>query len=210
MRRFASIIAAACLLLVTAPCFSEIIFTANMNNASEFPATVPTLVGGGPRPASFGTATFVLNDAMTAMTMTASVSNIDFTGNQTADTNDNLTIAHIHASPTASLTTTAGVVWGFIGTPFNDNNPQDVVVTPFVSGVGGTVTAKWDAPEGNNTTLTAQLNNILTGHAYINFHTTQFGGGEIRGFLTAVPEPSSLAALGFGAVALLARRRAKR
>ena len=70
MRRFASIIAAACLLLVTAPCFSEIIFTANMNNASEFPATVPTLVGGGPRPASFGTATFVLNDAMTAMTMT--------------------------------------------------------------------------------------------------------------------------------------------
>jgi hypothetical protein len=35
--------------------------------------------------------------------------------------------------------------------------------------------------EGNNTTLTAQLPNILSGHAYINFHTVQFGGGEIRG-----------------------------
>ena len=27
----------------------------------------------------------------------------------------------------------------------------------------------------------AALTNLTTGHAYINFHTTQFGGGEIRG-----------------------------
>jgi len=27
----------------------------------------------------------------------------------------------------------------------------------------------------------AQLTNIRTGHAYINFHSVQFGGGEIRG-----------------------------
>ena len=182
-------------LSVAVPLKAAEVFVADLNNASEFPPTNPTLSaanGGGPRPASFGTATFVLNDTATAMTMQATVFNIDFTGTQTPDPNDNLTVAHIHASPTASLGNTAGVVWGFIGTPFNDNNPNDVVVTPFATGVGGTVTAKWDAPEGNNTTLAAQLSNIRTGHAYINFHTTQFGGGEIRGFLTAVPVPAAV------------------
>jgi uncharacterized protein DUF4214/CHRD domain-containing protein len=29
--------------------------------------------------------------------------------------------------------------------------------------------------------LTDQLANIRAGHAYVNFHTSQFGGGEIRG-----------------------------
>src|SRR2546421_6351212 len=48
----------------------------------------------------------------------------------------------------------------------------------FSTGVGGAFRGKWDAPEGNGTTLAAQLTNLRTGHAYINFHTTQFGGGE--------------------------------
>jgi hypothetical protein len=51
---------------------------------------------------------------------------------------------------------------------------------------------------GNGTTLAAQLPNILAGRAYINFHTTQYGGGEIRGFLA--PEPGTLALLGLGVV----------
>jgi CHRD domain/PEP-CTERM motif len=182
---------------------------ANMTNAGENPPTVPTLTGGQPRPASFGTATFVLNDAQTAMTMVATVNNIDFTGSQTGDTNDNLTNAHIHASPTVTATTNAGVVWGFIGSPLNDTNPADVVVTPFAQGVGGTVTAKWDAPEGNGTTLTAQLGNILTTHSYINFHTAQFGGGEIRGFIVVVPEPATVGLLGLGMLSAfgISRRR---
>jgi hypothetical protein len=47
--------------------------------------------------------------------------------------------------------------------------------------VGGTISGKWDPPEGNGTTFAAQLANLKEGRAYINFHTTQFGGGEIRG-----------------------------
>ncbi len=184
-------------------CQAATILTANITNATELPPTVPTTSTGAARPASFGTASFVLNDAMTSMTMSVTIFNIDFTGSQTPDVNDNLTAAHIHASSTAT-TINAPVVWGFFGSPFNDNNPNDVVVTPFTTGVGGTITGKWDAPEGNGTTLTAQLSNILSGNSYINFHTTQFGAGETRGFLEVAPEPSSSLLMSCGLAGLLA------
>lgn len=153
----------------------------NLTNAQENPPTNPTTSGGARRNNSYGTARFQLNGAQTAITMNGTVNNIDFTGSQTSDTNDNLTNAHIHASATDPAPATRPVVWGFIGSPFNDNNPNDAVVTPFMSGVGGTFSGKWDAPEGNGTTLAAQLDNLKNGRAYINFHTVQFGGGEIRG-----------------------------
>jgi len=153
----------------------------NMTDSQENPPTNPTLSGGGRRNASYGTARFQLNGAQTAIALSGTVFNIDFTGSQTADTNDNLTNAHIHASATDPAPATRPVVWGFIGSPFNDNNPNDAVVTPFMSGVGGSFAGKWDAPEGNGTTLAAQLDNLKNGRAYINFHTVQFGGGEIRG-----------------------------
>ena len=161
------------------------LFDVNMTNDQENPPANPTASPSGPRPASFGTARLQFNAAQTAMTLTAEVHNIDFTGSQSPDVNDNLTNAHIHASATVTPTTNAPVVWGFIGAPFNDNNPNDAVVTPFSSGVGGSVRAKWDAPEGNGTTLAAQLSNLREGRAYVNFHTRQFGGGEIRGNLPA-------------------------
>jgi len=100
-----------------------------------------------------------------------------------------------------------GVVWGFFGSPFNDNNPNDQTVTPFATGVGGTITGKWDLPEGNNTTFSAQLPNILAGRSYINFHTTQFPGGELRGAI--VPEPTSGLAL-LGGLAVLGSRITRR
>jgi hypothetical protein len=170
-------------------------------NAAENPPAVPTTSTGAPRPASFGSAFFVLNDTQDALTMTATIFNIDVTGTQTPDPNDNLTIAHIHGSATITPTTNAPVIWGFFGSPFNDTNPNDATMTPFASGVGGTFTGKWDLPEGNNTTLAAQLENVLNGRTYINFHTTQFSGGEIRGALLPVPEPSSLALAGIALIA---------
>src|SRR2546423_3067966 len=161
------------------------LFVANLSNSQEVPPTTPTLSGGGARPASFGTAKFQLNAGQTAMTFTATINNIDVTGSQTADANDNLVAAHIHAGASVQPGVNGPVVWGFFGSPFNDNNPNDAANTPTSGGVGGTFSGKWDAPEGNGTTLAAQLTNFRTGHAYINFHTTQFGGGEIRGNIPA-------------------------
>lgn len=157
------------------------LFVATLTNAQENPPTNPTTSIGGARPASFGTAKFRLNSTQTAMTFTATINNIDVTGSQTSDTNDNLTNAHIHAGAAVTPATNGPVVWGFFGSPFNDNNPSDGAFGPLPAGVGGNFSGKWDAPEGNGTTLAAQLTNIRTGHAYINFHTVQFGGGEIRG-----------------------------
>src|SRR5882724_1679661 len=106
-----------CAALFAAVCASaahaSVLLTATLSNAAENPPTVPTTSGGAPRPASFGTASFFINDAMTSMTFTATIFNIDVTGTQTPDTNDNLGNAHIHAAANVTPTTNVGVVWGF-------------------------------------------------------------------------------------------------
>src|SRR6185295_13130317 len=96
----------------------------NLTNSQEVPPTNPTTTGGARRPSSFGTANFKMNAAQTQMTFTATISNIDITGSQTADTNDNLVAAHIHAGATVAPGVNGPVVWGFFGAPLNDNNPS--------------------------------------------------------------------------------------
>src|SRR5688572_5815824 len=159
-QRLAALIAVVAFLSFPNTGRADTIFFANLTNAQENPPAVPTLDGVSTlRPASFGSASFVLNDAMTQLTFSISVSNIDFgrvpslgtpvvnppTANplpQTANIlNDDLLVAHFHRGPVG---TNGPVIFGFIGTPFNDNNPNDVVVTPFASGVGGTVTGRWN------------------------------------------------------------------
>jgi len=218
-------------LLVPTTALGSTILVAQLSITQEPGNIVPTLSaanGGGLRPVATGNATFVLSDDMTSLTFIATIFNIDVTGTQTADTNDNLTAAHIHAGG-AIPPATNPVVWGFFGSPFNDNNPDNSPnpqhVVPFATGVGGTFSGTWNwspgcvtpAPngtfpspatfcEGNNTTLAAQLDNILNNRAYINFHTQQFGGGELRGLITPLPEPTTVGLVGMGVLGLIWRR----
>jgi CHRD domain/PEP-CTERM motif len=54
-------------------------------------------------------------------------------------------------------------------------------------------------------------NALVAGETYLNIHTVNFGGGEIRGFLSAVPEPSTWAMmlLGFAGLGFAFRSRRK-
>jgi hypothetical protein len=71
----------------------------------------------------------------------------------------------------------------------------------FLSGAGGGTAAGAE---------TAFINAANQGRAYWNIHTSTFGGGEIRGFLTVVPEPSSVALASLGILGVAARVWCKR
>jgi hypothetical protein len=225
---FVRLLAAAALVTCTTANAAIVTLTANLTPFQENPTaplfgagatsigpaagqlkafTVGPGLEGGDRPLSFGFAEFTLNTDTPVLNMRVTINNIDVGGTQTPDIpNDNLVAAHIHAGPTAIPGQLAApVVWGFFGAPFNDDD-LDVTFTAHASGIGGTFEGQWDAGEGNNTTLIAHINNIFNGLSYINFHTDQFRGGEIRGQLR-VPEPATTALLAAALLAICFARR---
>jgi hypothetical protein len=157
-----------------------------------------------PDEGSSGTATFILNDAMDALSYDIQLFGLDLDGLQTpANANDNVTRTHFHAAPAGS---NGGIVHGQIDPSASlQNDPDDLIV----NAAAGRITGVWDGTEGNGTTLAAQLSALLNGGLYFNVHTSDHAGGEIRGQLVVVPEPASatLCLLGAASLAWLARAR---
>jgi hypothetical protein len=147
--------------------FGTTYFAATVSNSQEV---------GSPASPGSGTFTGALHKGGGAFDFNATITGLDL-GGQTASTTDNVTAAHFHlGAPGAN----GGIVFGFIGTPNNETD-GDTVVDP----VAGTIRGQWDASEGNSTTLTAQIANLLAGQIYFNVHTSANPGGEIRGQVLA-------------------------
>ena len=148
-----------------------------------------TMTGPNENPANAspgtGIATVVVDDVLRTMRSFG-----NFTGLQGTTTN-----AHIH-SPVLAAGGTAGVATvnpilttqvplGVTSGTFDftlDMNQAASYNAAFVTANGGTPA----------TAAPALFNSIAAGTAYFNIHTSTFAGGEIRGFLVAVPEPSSM------------------
>jgi hypothetical protein len=122
----------------------------------------------------------------------------------------NTAAAHIHcctATPEAGTAGVATQVPNFVGFPLGvtagaydftfDLSSATSWNLAFITANGGS-TASAEA---------ALLAGLDSERAYLNIHTTQFLGGEIRGFLSRdVPEPAFPALLGMAAVAAFASR----
>lgn len=137
-------------------------------------------------------------------TLTVNCSFAGLTGTTTA--------SHIHAPTPVPFANTAGVATTtptFAGFPLGvtsgsysavlDLTQSSSYNPSFISGNGGT-TASAEI---------ALANAMAAGEAYWNIHSQTFPGGEIRGFLIAIPEPTTCAllALGVAGFSCVTRRR---
>jgi hypothetical protein len=96
------------------------------------------------------------------------------------------TASHIHGP--GGVGTNASVIFPFTGVP---------------AATSGSI------PQQTFAISAQQVSWLFSGYLYMNVHDSTFPGGEIRGQLLLVPEPSTvgLLALGVGGIALQAHRR---
>jgi hypothetical protein len=173
----------AAILLACAGSARATTYVATLDGPSESPPNAST---------GTGFATVFINNTTDIMSVT-----VDFT-----DLVGTTTASHIHCCTAVADTGTAGVA---TEVPFFDSFPIGVTSgsylhlfnlldasaynPAFVSANGGTA-ASAEA---------ALIAGLSAGKAYLNIHTSFKPGGEIRGFLSTVPEPSSWALMIVGA-----------
>jgi hypothetical protein len=165
------------------------LYTLNMTGPSEFPANASPGTGSG---------TVTYDDVTHTLSINVSFSGL--TGTTTA--------AHIHAPTTASglgseaqasaamNASVATQLPSFVGFPLGVTSGNFVSVldlTQSSSWNPSYITANGGTPAGAEAAFATALGTSTDSRAYFNIHTSTFGGGEIRGFTTFVPEPTALA-----------------
>lgn len=117
------------------------------------------------------------------------------------------TASHIHAATAAPNAGTAGVATqtpSFVGFPLGvTSGTMDMTWDMSLS---SSYNAAFITANGGTPLLaeTALVNAALGSKAYLNIHSSVFGGGEIRGFL---PSPGAAGLLGLGGLVAMRRRR---
>jgi len=192
--KFRNLCLASILLTGSSMYASVVTYVVNLDGPSESPANASPGIG-------FATITIdsILNTLRVQVTFSGLL------GTTTA--------SHIHSPTPSPFTGAAGVATttpSFAGFPLNVtsgtfDNTLDLTLASsynpaFVTANGGT-TASAEA---------ALLAGIATGEAYLNIHTSVVPGGEIRGFLVAVPEPATLGFVGLALAVLLVFGRRRR
>ncbi len=165
-------------ILFTGASFGATVFNVTLSGPAEAP---PNASPGT------GTALVFVDDIAQTMRLVTSFSGLTGT----------VTVAHIHcctADPTAGtagVTTTTPTFAGFPSGVTSGAYDQTFDMTLASSYNPAFITANGGTTASAFAVFLAGMN---AGRAYLNIHTTTFGGGEIRGFLT--PEPGTLTLLG--------------
>lgn len=189
-RTLFALVLGAAMLIVTPFSHAELLrFEAILNGPSENPSNASTATGF----------VVVLTDDV-AHTMHIEV---DFAGllGGTASA------AHIHCcvAPPGNV----GVAVGMPAFPAVTSGSYD---HDFNMALAATYSAGFLASSGGTAAgaEAALIAGMTAGRSYFNIHNATFPGGEIRGFLQAVPEPGPIALLGLGLAAGWVTRRRRR
>lgn len=197
MRRviWAAVSAASLSLLLCVPAIhaATLTFTANLVGSLEVPPSGSSATGN---------ATFILNTTANTLTISESFSGLS----------SGTTASHIHCCLASAFLTgvNAGVatqVPTFTSLPLgvmSGSFTQTLDLTSAASYNPAFITAEGGTVAGAEAALIA---GIIGGESYVNIHTTNFPGGEIRGFLTPTPEPETVALLFSGLCGLIGMRR---
>lgn len=182
---------AAALVLSSGASAAITTYTAVLSGAAEFP---PNASPGT------GFAQVDWDDVLNTMRVQASFQGL--TGNTTA--------CHIHAATALPGVGTAGVA---TTTPTFAGFPLGVTAGVYDRTLDLTLSSSFNAAyvTANGGTLTSAATALKaaldSGRAYFNVHSSTFGGGEIRGFLIAVPSPGAAGLCAMGGLVAMRRRR---
>jgi hypothetical protein len=189
--------AAACILLAaTSSLAAPVVYHADLSGPAEAP---PNASPGT------GDADVTYDPLLHTLTI-----DVDFSGLLGTTTN-----AHIHCCTAVPGAATAGVATmtpTFLGFPAGVSAGSYFHVfdlTDATSWNAAYITANGGTPASAEAAFAIGL---AEGRAYFNIHSSAFGGGEIRGFLAAVPEPATalLAALALAGMSLRQLRQRER